>query len=320
MPVRPDDSHKGTFGKALVVAGSRKYTGAAGLAIQAALRSGAGLVFAAIPESIHASLAARIPEVIWLTLPEKDGAITMEEHSACVETKSAGHLPEEKAGHMPEEKAGHLSEEPLHRAGKAGLFPTEGKDAVLVGPGLDQTEGTQAFLLGLLEHLRLSMPDMPLVVDAEALNILSLQPDWHTLLPNQTILTPHEMEFSRLTKLSLGEISENRLKLAVTYAQEWQQTLILKGPNTLVASPSGDCRVLPFANSVLAHGGTGDVLAGLLVGLLAQGLTPFDAATLAVWLHARAAELALEAVGHPAATLPSDIIRQLGKAMKLTAQ
>ena len=280
MPMRPDDSFKGTFGKALVIAGSRKYTGAAGLAIQAALRSGAGLVFAAIPEVIHAPLAASIPEAIWLILPEKDGAIT-----------------------------GLVAEE------KAGLFPTGGKDAVLVGPGLNQTEGTQTFLLGLLGHLRENAPNLPLVVDAEALNILSLQPDWHTLLPNRVVLTPHEMEFSRLTGLSLDEVHSNRHELAVTYAQAWHQVMILKGPNTLVVSPEADCRVLPFANSVLAHGGSGDVLAGLIVGLLAQGLSPFDAATLAVWLHARAAELALATVGHPAATLPSDILQHLGKAM-----
>jgi NAD(P)H-hydrate epimerase len=285
MPLRPDDSFKGTFGKALVVAGTRKYTGAAGLAIQAALRSGAGLVFGAIPQSIHLALAASIPEAIWLLLPEKDGAITVEE------------------------RAGFVSEE------KAGLFPTGGKDAVLVGPGLNQTEGTQAYLLGLLEHLRDRAPDLPLVLDAEALNILSNQPNWHTLLPNRVVLTPHEMEFSRLTGLSLSEIHSNRHDLAVIYAQKWLQVLILKGPNTLVVSPEGDCRVLPFANSVLAHGGSGDVLAGLIVGLLAQGLAPFDAATLAVWLHARAAELALAEVGHPAATLPSDIIRHIGKAM-----
>ena len=280
MPVRPDDSFKGTFGKALVIAGSRKYTGAAGLAIQAALRSGTGLVFAAIPEVIHAPLAASIPEAIWLILPEKDGAIT-----------------------------GLVAGE------KAGLFPTEGKDAVLVGPGLDQTEGTQVYLLGLLEQLRNSAPYLPLVVDAEALNILSLRPNWHNLLPNRVVLTPHEMEFSRLTGLTLSEVHSNRLEVALTYAQYWQQTLILKGPNTLVVSPEGDCRVLPFANSVLAHGGSGDVLAGLIVGLLAQGLSPFDAATLAVLLHARAAELALATVGHPAATLPSDMLQYLGKAM-----
>jgi NAD(P)H-hydrate epimerase len=167
------------------------------------------------------------------------------------------------------------------------------------GPGLSQTEGTQAFLLGLLEHLRENAPDLPIVVDADALNILSKLVDWHTLLPKRVVLTPHEMEFSRLTGLSLGEIHSSRQELAISYALEWRQTLILKGPNTLVASPEGECRVLPFANSVLAHGGSGDVLAGLIVGLLAQGLAPFDAASLAVWLHARAAELALAEVGHP---------------------
>ncbi len=286
MPIRPDDSFKGTFGKALVVAGSRKYTGAAGLAIQAALRSGAGLVYAAIPESIHAPLAASIAEAIWLLLPEKDGAITAEKPPELVSEQ------------------------------KADLYPAEGKDSVLVGPGLGQSDGTQAFLLALLEHLREHAPDLPIVVDADALNILSQQPDWHNLLPNRTVLTPHEMEFSRLTGLPLSEIHSNRHELAVTYAREWQQTLIFKGPNTLVVSPDGDCRILPFANSVLAHGGSGDVLAGLIVGLLAQGLSPFNAATLAVCLHARAAELALVEVGHAAATLPSDIIRHIGKAMR----
>ena len=303
LPKRPEDSHKGVFGKALVIAGSRKYTGAAGLAIQAALRSGVGLVYAAIPETIHAPLAVSISEAIWLLLPEKDGAITLEEHSTGME--------QEKAGFVSEEKVGLVTEE------KAGLFPTEGNDAILMGPGLGQAGGTQAFLLTVLAHLRENAPDLPLVLDADALNILSLQPDWPNLLPNKVILTPHEIEFSRLTGLSAGEIHANRLQHTVTYAQKWHQTLILKGPNTLVVSPEGDCRILPFAHSVLAHGGTGDVLAGLIVGLLAQGLEPFDAAALAVWLHARSAELALEAVGHPAATLPSDILRYVGRAMKM---
>jgi len=281
MPYRPDDSFKGTFGKALVIAGSRQFTGAASLTIQAALRSGTGLVYAAIPESIYAPLAAGIPEAIWFPLPENQGAFSVD----------------------------------------AGLHISEilaGKDAVVIGPGLGQSKGTRAFLLAVLAHLRENAPDLPLVLDADALNILSRQPDWPNLLPKQVILTPHEMEFSRLIDLSVSEIHSNCLQFAAAYAQEWKQTLILKGANTIVANSLGDCRMLPFANSVLAHGGTGDVLAGLIVGLLAQGLEPFDAATLAIWLHARAAELALEAVGHPAATLPSDIIQQLGKAMKVT--
>ena len=287
LPGRPADSHKGTFGKALVIAGSKQFPGAANLAIQAALRSGVGLVYAAIPESIYVPLAASIPEAIWYVFKEEES-------------------PEEKVSFM--EKAGSKE--------KACLFPTAGKDALLVGPGLGQEASTKEYMLSLLAHLRQYAPDLPLVLDADALNILSQQPNWYTLLPNKVVLTPHEMEFSRLTGLDLGEVHSNRQKLALAYAKEWGQTLILKGPNTLVISPEGECRVLPFANSVLAHGGTGDVLAGLLVGLLAQGIAPFDAATLAVWLHARAAELALVAVGHPAAVLPSDIILKVGMAIK----
>ena len=279
MPRRADDTHKGSFGRALIIAGSRQYTGAAKLALQAASRSGAGLVFAAIPEPLHAPLAASLSEPIWLILPTSEGAIAAE-------------------------------------AGEQIPAILTGKDAVLIGPGLSQTEGTRAFLLTLLEHLRGEAPELPLMVDADALNLLSKEPDWKELLPERAVLTPHEMEFSRLTGLPLSEIHSNREELATRCAQEWQQTLILKGAHTLVCSPQGECRLLPFANSVLAHGGTGDVLAGLVVGLLAQGLLPFDAASLAVWLHARAEELAMQAVGHPAATLPSDIIAHIGASMR----
>ncbi len=271
LPERPNDSHKGTFGKALLIAGSKQFPGAANLAIRAALRS--GLVYAAIPESIYIPLAASIPEAIWYVLSGQEDI--NQKTSALV----------------------------------------SGKDAVLVGPGLGQVNQTRDLLLTVLSNLREQAAGAALVVDADALNLLSQQPGWANLLPNKSIMTPHEMEFSRLTGLPLEEIHANRMALALHYAQEWGQTLILKGANTLIASPDGDCRILPFAHSALAHGGTGDVMAGLLVGLLAQGLAPFDAATLAVWLHARAAQLALDAIGHPAAVLPSDIIQQLGRAM-----
>jgi len=273
LPKRADDSHKGTFGKALLIAGSQQFTGAANLAIGAALRSGAGLVFAAIPEAIHSPLAASIPEAIWLVLPK--------------ENESA--------------------------------FPVEfikDKDAVLIGPGLGQSEATKAMVYSVLGEIRNNYPTKPVVIDADALNILSQEAEWQKSLPENAVLTPHEMEFSRLTGLDLEEIKQNRQELAVTYAKKWRATLILKGANSLVVSPEGECRVLEFANSVLAHGGSGDVLAGLIVGFLAQGLQAFDAASLAVWLHAQAALLALRSLGHPAATLPSDIVRHLGLAMK----
>lgn len=273
LPKRADDSHKGTFGKALLIAGSQQFTGAANLAIGAALRSGAGLVFAAIPETIHNPLAAAIPEAIWLVLPKESDL----------------------------------------------AFPAEfvkDKEAILIGPGLGQSEATKAMVDSVLGEIRNNNPMKPVVIDADALNILSQETEWQKFLPEIGVLTPHEMEFSRLTGLPLEEIKQNRQELAVTYAKKWRATLILKGANSLVVSPEGECRVLEFANSVLAHGGSGDVLAGLIVGFLAQGLPAFDAASLSVWLHAQAALLALESKGHSAATLPSDIIAHLGLAMK----
>lgn len=280
LPKRPADSHKGSFGKALVIAGSKQFPGAANLAIQAALRSGVGLVYAAIPECIYLPLAASIPEAIWYVLPDEAESIDSDE--------------------------------------RLRLFLADiliDKDALLIGPGLGQQEVTKTLLLVLLSFVRNQFSDLPIVIDADGLNILSQQPNWQRLLPPRCILTPHEMEFSRLTGLPVKEIHSNRENLVDYYAQEWKQTLVLKGANTLIASPEGDCRLLPFANSVLAHGGSGDVLAGLIVGLLSQRLQPFDATTLAVWLHARAAELALETVSHPAAVLPSDIIQKIGAAM-----
>ena len=184
LPRRSNDSHKGSFGKALVIAGSQQFTGAANLAIQAALRSGAGLVYAAIPEPIYIPLAASIPEAIWFLLPAKDGAIALEE----------------KAG----------------QAEKAGLFPTSGKDALLIGPGMGQSRTTNDFLIKLLEHLRVHNPDLPLVIDADALNLLSRLPHWPSLLPMRAVLTPHEMEFSRLTGLPLEEIHLHRAEHACT--------------------------------------------------------------------------------------------------------
>ncbi len=278
LPKRPADTHKGSFGRLVVIAGSRQYTGAAKLAIQAALRSGVGLVYGAIPEPIYPPLAASVAEAIWLVLPGSEGAIS---------ANAVRQIPE----------------------------LLDKKTAILIGPGLSQTEGTRIFLFALLERLMRDHPELPLILDADALNLMSATESWHELLPKNCLLTPHEVEFSRLTGLETEVIKADRAGMAEKFARAWKQTLILKGANTLVANQEGLLRELPFANSVLAHGGSGDVLAGLTAGLLAQGLTPFNSATLAVWLHARAAELALAKLAHPAATLPSDLITHLGWAM-----
>ena len=278
LPVRRQDAHKGDFGRALVIAGSRQYTGAARLALQAALRSGAGLVYGAVPEPLYPALAGSLAEAIWQLLPAEDGAIAQ---------TAASQIPE----------------------------LVRGKTAVLIGPGLSQSAGALAFLLALLAYIKAENPDLPLVIDADALNLLSRLDDWHEKLPANCLLTPHEMEFARLAGMEAQRVHAQRRELAAAFARRWRQTLILKGAGTLVARADGSLSRLPFANSVLSHGGTGDVLAGLAVGLSAQGLPLYDAARLAVWLHARSAMLALAETAHPAATLPSDLIGKIGRAM-----
>lgn len=278
LPYRPSTDHKGSFGSAFLVAGSRHYTGAAILAAEACLRSGPGLVFMGIPACLHAAIAGRIPEAIWETLPCQDGAFA-----------------ETAAWELPK--------------------TMEGKSSVLIGPGLGQSPGTSAFIASLFEQMWLNdKPQIPLLLDADALNLLSGVTNWHSLLPPQSVLTPHYKEMSRLTGLSVDEIQQNPLQLAFNYAQQWQAVLVLKGATTVVASPNMEPRQISQPTSSLAHGGTGDVLAGITAGLLAQGIQPFDAATIAVFIHNTAAHLAEQEIGWSGSVLPRDIIGHLGRA------
>lgn len=280
LPKRADVSHKGSFGSALVIAGSVHYTGAAILATQAALRSGAGLVFAAIPRAIHAPLAAAAPEAIWETLPDEAGAIASE-------------------------------------AAPLAATAIAARQAWLIGPGIGLGASTGEFFARLFED---EIPRIkscpPAVVDADGLRLFTGLPAWHELLPPGSVLTPHPGEMAGMTGLSIEEIQANRPGLAKKFAEIWHSCVVLKGASTLIAAPDGRVRVLLLAASALAHGGSGDVLAGLITGLMAQGMDAFDAASLAVWLHGRAARRAERQTGHAAATLPSDLVGQLGHVMR----
>jgi NAD(P)H-hydrate epimerase len=164
--------------------------------------------------------------------------------------------------------------------------------ALLVGPGMGPAE---AFLLALLATD--SLP--PLVLDADGLNLLAAQPDWPSLLPANTILTPHPGELARLMDLPLSSLLErDRVALALAQAQAWGQVLLLKGAYTVVAAPDGRTTLLPFANPALATGGSGDVLGGIIASLLAQGLAAYEAAVLGGFLHGAAAGLAAAATGN----------------------
>src|SRR5213082_2493926 len=163
----------------------------------------------------------------------------------------------------------------------------EGYRALLMGPGLGQSPQTLEVILQVLEYLR-SLPDEQrphLVIDADGLNNLSALERWWTLLPAGTVITPHPGEMGRLCnglKVSGGNI--DRLELARTKAREWQVTLVLKGACTIVAEPDGRTRINWQANPALATAGTGDVLAGMIDGFLAQSLSPFDAASTGAYL------------------------------------
>jgi hydroxyethylthiazole kinase-like uncharacterized protein yjeF len=294
LPARPLDAHKGTFGKAMVVAGSVNYTGAAYLAAAAAGRVGTGLVTLAPPAQIHPILATKLTEATFLLLPHSMGVLAPD-------------------------------------ATKVLAPYLEGYAAMLLGPGLGREQETVQFvhrLLGIetdsqptrigFQAYRESSPPMvtlpPLVIDADALNALSEADRWWTALPSNTILTPHPGEMGRLMGADVATVNSDRLTVARDKAAEWNHVIVLKGAFTVVAAPDGRTTVIPFANPILATAGTGDVLAGAIVGLLAQGLEPFDAAVCGAYLHGLAGELLSEWTGD-AGALAGDLLHMLPQAM-----
>ena len=230
LPPRPLNAHKGAFGKALIVAGSANYPGAAYLAGAAATRAGAGLVTLALPVAIHAAVAARLTEATYLPL-----------------------LDEQEFGAITVEAAPVVTERLVDY------------DALLLGPGLGRAWETETFVEALLTDVEKRA--YSLVVDADGLNILARMEDWPKRLPAASILTPHPGEMARLTDCTTGDVQADRIAAAQSQAAIWRQVVVLKGAYTVVAAPDGRTAVLPFANPGLATAGTGDVLAGTIVAL-----------------------------------------------------
>jgi ADP-dependent NAD(P)H-hydrate dehydratase / NAD(P)H-hydrate epimerase len=299
LPERPLESHKGTFGTALIAAGSVNYTGAVVLAGEAAYRVGAGLVTLAVPAPLHGVLAGQFPEATWVLLPHE---------------------------------AGRVSE----NASEALAKNFERATALLIGPGFGTETTTKVFLENLLagrsaqkkaaarigfvheegekkDEVENNLP--PMVIDADGLNLLSQIKDWHVKLPALSILTPHPGEMSALTGLSKEEIQEDRQMIARKYAQEWGHVIVLKGAFTVIASPDGRVTVIPVASPALARAGTGDVLAGLITGLRAQGMDAFDAAVAGAWIHAQAGLYAADDLGTTASVLASDVLNSVSDVM-----
>ena len=275
LPLRALDSHKGTFGHVLVIAGSRNYVGAAYLASQASVRAGAGLTTLATPESVYPIAAAKTTEPI--------------------------HLP------LAEDAEGRVSA----RAAEALQGGSERYTNILVGCGLGLSEGTAKFVRDLLFSGEGSgLSGLPALVDADGLNNLARIDGWPERRRGPMVLTPHPGEMATLTGLSTSEIQNDRVAVAREYAAKWNVCLVLKGANTVIAEPNGIVRVAPFANPGMASGGTGDVLSGVIAGLMAQGLAPAVAASCGVFLHGAAGQEIVSKLGNTG-TVASDLLPEI---------
>ncbi|MGA2110522.1 MAG: NAD(P)H-hydrate dehydratase [Anaerolineales bacterium] len=295
LPPRPRLSHKGTFGRAVVVAGSVNFPGAAVLAARSAYRVGAGLVTLAVPSAVYQVAAPQIPEATWMILPDELGVIAAE---------AAEILPREM--------------------GEA--------QAMVLGPGFGLQKTTAEFLRRLLSpaasvrsHLGFSVPEHDrepasphwprMLIDADGLKLLRQLDAWWDLLPAGSVLTPHPGEMAILTGLSRDEIQADREGVARRFAKEWNVILVLKGAFSIVVSPQGRTAVIPFATSALARAGTGDVLSGTIGGLLAQGVPSWEAAVLGAYLHGWAGERAAKKWGSTAPVMAGDVSDTIGEAV-----
>ena len=268
LPERDPFGHKGSFGKVLLLCGSRGFTGAAYLAAMGALRSGAGLVYLGVPESIYAIEAVKLNEPVVFPLPDVDGKL------------SAEAIPQI-----------------LHR------LPA--MDAILIGCGLGISEGTLAVVKAVLENAV-----CPVVLDADGINVLSGHMDILRGRQYPTILTPHDGEFRRVG----GSVGDDRMASAGAFASEFGCVLLLKGHRTCITDGQTGY-VNGTGNPGMAVGGSGDVLAGILTGLLGQGIEPLKAAACAAWLHGAAGDLCASELGQYA-MLPTDMLSALPRLLK----
>lgn len=299
LPERPIVSHKGTFGTALVVAGSVNYTGAALLAGQAAYRVGAGLVTLAIPSSLHAALAGQFPEATWILLPHEIGVVSRDAAEVLLKNMARATALLVGPGFGTEDTTKEFIENLLMRKSaskKAGM-----------GIGFLQNKGEGK------GELSSELP--PVIFDADGLKLLAKIKDWQKLLPAPAVLTPHPGEMSALTGLSVEEIQRDRQAIAGKFAKEWGHIVVLKGAFTVIASPDGHMTIIPVASPALARAGTGDVLAGLIVGLRAQGVGAFDAAVAGAWIHAQAGLYAADGLGTTASVLAGDVLNSISDVL-----
>ncbi len=274
IPTRVQESHKGSYGHLLAVAGSRRYRGAASLTAEGALRTGAGIVTLASVEPVLAAVTARLPECCLLPCQENE------------------------AGGISAQGADPLSEA-LQKA-----------TVLLMGPGLGNTADTRALVRRLVGEARGTVVLDADALNAAAALLAAGEPMPRPA--GSLILTPHPGEMSRLTGLTAAEIAADPAGIAARYAERWECTLVLKGHRTLIGAPDGRMWQNTTGNAGLSRGGSGDVLAGMVSGLSACGLPAPEAAACAVWLHGAAADRTADRLGQYG-MLPHDLLTDLGQ-------
>jgi len=268
-------AYKNTFGHVLIIAGSSRMLGAAALTSLAALRSGAGLVTIGIPKSLNKTLQQKINHST-MTFP------------------------------LNETTEGTIAQSALNQLKKE----IQKYSVIALGPGLTTNLSTKKFVLNFILQTT-----QPLIIDADALNIIAQKPDVLLKIKAPKILTPHIGEMARLTKISKKDIEKNRQKIAITFAKKYNCVLLLKGKNTVVADPKGKIYINKTGNPGMAKAGSGDVLTGMIAAFLAQGLSIFDAAKFGAYYHGKAGDWAIKKLSK-ASLIATDIIDAIGQILK----
>lgn len=274
LPVRLADSYKGTYGCVGVIAGSKTMSGACVFSATSAFRTGAGYTRIGVPKSIHSIVANSISEALCTSLAE-----TAE---------------------------GTLNSE----AEQSIMEIVEKCNVVIIGPGCSTNNETQSLLRSIIAGIRI-----PMVLDADALNAISADTTiLHSLSSSQVVITPHIGEFSRLTGLDKNDIIQNPIYYAKKFAEEFGVTVVLKGASTVIANPDGQIRINTTGNSGMATAGSGDVLSGIIAGLIAQGLPTFTSASLGVYIHGLAGDKASSILGEYS-VMATDIIEHISSTL-----
>ncbi len=279
IPQRPLASHKGSYGRVLVVAGSTGMTGAAALASEAALRAGAGLVTLAIPKHLNPILEGLLPEVMTLPLSETEGgSLSVSAISAILE------------------------------------FAEKTKSVLAIGPGISQHPDTVALVHQLVRKNCEHKLGRQMVIDADGLNAIAQTPEMMSFLGRETVLTPHPGEMARLTNTPVSTLEEDRIRTAQTFANAHGVTLVFKGAPTVTSDANGNVWINSTGNPGMGTGGMGDVLTGVIAGLMAQGLSGESAAPLAVYIHGLAGDIASERLGIHG-LIASDVLKAVPEAI-----